>query len=212
MDNQRAAALGVRPDVLQQPAVARRAAALLRQLRLALLLAVVGIACNLAGSRLLLRFADTSGWWPMVANVGTVLAALVVLVQYWAWSRAQSEWTGRADVALAGLLAPSRLARWVSVLCGVVAPLAALQVIRDTSRQEASHWLFAAGAVCTILATAFGGVQQLDPAGPRGVLPQRIERGRAVVREGADPEADTLVLRRDELVAPDPDRPAEPQR
>ncbi|GAA1395633.1 hypothetical protein [Luteococcus peritonei] len=199
MDERPAGALEVRLDALQQPAVAARTAVLLRQLRLALLAAVAGIACHLLGSHLLLRFADTSGLWPMVANISCVLAGLAAVLQYAVWSQAQAEWTGRKDVALAGLLAPSRLARWVALLCAVVAPVAVLQVVRDTSPQEVSHWLFAAGAVCTILAVGFGGMHPLDPAGPPGVLPRRVRRGPQVVSESPDPEADTLVLRREEL-------------
>lgn len=200
MDTPAGRAPEVSADLLQQPAVAARAATLLRQISAALVVGIAAVVCNLLGSHTLLRFEDTSGIWPMVANVAAVLGAVVVALQWWVWRQAQSEWTGRKDVALAHLLAPSQLARWVSLLCGVVGPLACLQVISQTSRQEASHWWFTAGALCTILATAFGGVHPLNPAGPRGVLPVRIERGARVVAERPDPDADTLVLRRTQLV------------
>ncbi|WP_420174206.1 hypothetical protein [Luteococcus sp. OSA5] len=191
------AQLGIR----QQPAVARRTARLLTQLRLACGVAVVGLVCNMMASRTLLRLDDTSRLWPTLANLASVLVLLVCAGQLYVWRQAQLEWTGVKDVSLMHLITPSALARWVAGVCGLMGPFAALQMIEQTSYQEAAHWWGLAGAMCTILATAFGGIHRFDPAGPPGVVPQQLHRGRQVVSDASlaaqvDPEEDTLVLRR----------------
>lgn len=187
--------------VRAQPAIAARARRLLLQLRLAAIISVLGLGANVMASRTLLRFGGTARLWPMLANLAAILVLLVCLLQLFVWSQAQKEWTGRKDVSLVGLLAPSSAGRWLGVLCGLGGPLAASRMIEQTSPQEQAHWWALAGALCTIAATGFGAIHSFDPAGPRGVLPSRITRDRAVVtdrdeHDGVDPEVDTVVLGR----------------
>ncbi|MGO4957883.1 hypothetical protein ACTQ49_11565 [Luteococcus sp. Sow4_B9] len=189
------------PAVAPQPAVARRTAPLLVQLGLACVVALAGLACNTMTSRTLLRLADTARLWPMLANLASVLLLLVCLGQFLVWRQAQQEWTGRKDVSLIHLLTPSALGRWVALACGLAGPYAAVRIMQASSTQEASWGWALAGGICTVLATAFGGIHRFDPAGPRGVVPQRWERGREVVTDEllaahVDPEADTVILRR----------------
>ncbi|MEL4358584.1 MULTISPECIES: hypothetical protein [unclassified Luteococcus] len=187
--------------VQRQPAVAARTRTLLALLWAGLVFSLIGAGSALMASRTLLRFDETSRLWPMVGNLASVLLALVCAGQLYVWRQAQLEWTGVRDVALANLVAPSAFGRWVALLCGVAGPLACLQVSRQTAPAEQAHWWAVAGGVTMILAMAFGGIHQFNPAGPRGVLPQRLRGGRVVTADDevhVDPEADTVVLRRGE--------------
>ncbi|WP_394275774.1 hypothetical protein [Luteococcus sp.] len=187
--------------VRAQPAIAARARRLLLQLQLAVVVSVLGLGANVMASRTLLRFEGSARLWPMLANLAAILVLLVCLLQLFVWSQAQKEWTGRKDVSLAVLLAPSAAGRWLGVLCGLGGPLAASRIIEQTSRQEQAHWWALSGALCTIVATAFGAIQFFDPAGPRGVLPSRIAGGRqAPGRDGHQDETVVLGTRRDGVV------------
>ncbi|MDN5563595.1 MULTISPECIES: hypothetical protein [Luteococcus] len=188
--------------VRRQPAVAARTRALLVQLAGALLVSLIGLGCALMSSHTLMRLEQTSRLWPMVANLASILLVLVCLLQFHVWRQAQKEWTGAKDVSLMHLLTPSASARWVAVLCGLAGPWACLQMAEQTARQEQAHWWALACGVSAILATGFGGIHQFNPAGPRGVLPQRMDHARRVItadeERHVDPEADTIVLRREQ--------------
>ncbi|MEL4503754.1 hypothetical protein AAEX63_02475 [Luteococcus sp. H138] len=185
--------------IQQQPAVAARARGLMALLRLGLLSSLVGLACALMASRTLLRFEQTSRLWPMVGNLASVLLLLVCAGQWYVWRQALQEWTGTKDVSLIHLIAPSAFGRWVALLCGIAGPVACLQMIRQTAPSEAAHRWAAAGGIAMILAMAFGGIHRFNPAGPRGVLPQRLRNARVVTADSeahVDPDAETVILRR----------------
>lgn len=193
---QPAVELGIR----QQPAVAARARRLLVLLSFGLLFSLMGLVSALMASRTLLRFEQTSRLWPMVGNLASVLLTLVCAGQWYVWRQAQLEWIGAKDVSLIHLLAPSAVGRWVAMACGVAGPVACLQMIRETAPADAAHRWAIAGGLAMILAMAFGGIHQFNPAGPRGVLPQRLRNARVVTSDGevhVDPEADTVILRRE---------------
>lgn len=188
--------------VRSQPAVAARTRGLLVQLAVALAASVAGLGCALMSSHTLMRLEQTSRLWPMVANLASILLLLVCGLQFHVWRQAQKEWTGAKDVSLMHLLAPSAVARWVAVLCGLAGPFACLQMVGQTAPSERAHWWALGCGVLTIVATGFGGIHQFTPSGPRGVLPQRMPYATRVVTADeqlhVDPEADTIVLRREQ--------------
>lgn len=183
---------------LGQPVVAERAGALLQMIGLGLVSSAMGLACLLGASLTLLRFTDTSRLWPAVANLCAVLVLATGVLQWWVWRQACQEWRGTKDVALAGWLAPSRAGAWLAGFAGLVGSLAALRVFHQTASGEMAHWLSLVGALLLVLGVALAGLHSLNPAGPPGVLPDRMRRNLRLRphQAHADPDAETLVLAR----------------
>lgn len=177
------------PPVTVQPAVARRAARLLVQLRAGTLAAVVAVFCQVMASATLLRVSGTPRLGPVLSNLAAVLVALSCALQWWVWRQAQREWTGRRDVNLLAMVMPSRLVRWLAVACLPVELWAAQQVWQETAAAEAAHWWSLAGALGATLGVVLAAIHPLEPAGPRGVPPHRIDVDRTAARVTSTPGA-----------------------
>lgn len=177
--------------VVAQPAVARRADRLLRLIGVGVVASVASAACMVLASSTMLRLTSRAEIWALVGNMSAVLLALTSIMQFYLWWRARQEWRGVRDVAVGHWMLPSRLGHWVSYLLVVLIPLAAYQITRRASPEDASWWLALVGAVLGVCGVFFAARMEFDPAGPPGTVPARIRRNQrpGPSSPGADPHS-----------------------
>ncbi|HSN44105.1 MAG TPA: hypothetical protein VLR88_08620 [Propionibacteriaceae bacterium] len=152
-----------------QPAIAARTRSLVRVVIWGLVLGVVGAAGFLAASILLVRFSSTTRLWPAVGNIASILLVVISALQLFLWRSGLAEWEGRRDVALGRWLWISKSAALFSSILLVATAVACLQIVFDTSAEEASYWLAIVGGAGSMLAYSMAARFAFDPAGPPSV-------------------------------------------